>query len=420
MSRRLSVLAVSPHFPPVNAPDHQRLRTCLPYMKDLGIDIHVLAISPESVEGQPLDQFLLEQLPRGVPVTRVHAIAARATRWLGIGNVALRGLGALHQAASRLIRSRHFDLAFFTSTQFACYPLGPLWKRLYDLPYILDFQDPWVNDYYLRPGAPPPPGGWKFHVIRRINTLLQEPTVRGAAGIIRTSAGYRFRGRRCPVATIPFGASEADFSAVRNRLPPRAGGPHVRWVSVGRGGADMARGLKTFFTGLAEARRRDPAAFASLKVYFIGTSYAPRGTGSPSVHPLAVEAGVGDMVIESTDRVGYREAIEQMLSADGLILPCSDDSRYNPSKLAGLAMAGRPVLALGPEDGELAVKVTALGTGRVLDRDASVEQGAIACRWLLGAEAPQPDEALLYPMTAEFMARRMARFFRRVAAEQRP
>ena len=46
------VLIVSPHFPPVNAPDHQRVRMSLPYLGEFGWEGHVLAVVP------------LDQVPR--------------------------------------------------------------------------------------------------------------------------------------------------------------------------------------------------------------------------------------------------------------------------------------------------------------------------------------------------------------------
>ena len=40
------VLFVSPHFPPINAPDAQRIRTMLPYLESLGWEAEVLAVEP--------------------------------------------------------------------------------------------------------------------------------------------------------------------------------------------------------------------------------------------------------------------------------------------------------------------------------------------------------------------------------------
>jgi len=58
------VLIISPHFPPVNAPDHQRVRMALPHLEKSGWKAEVLAIAPSTISA-PQDLSLLELLPAG-------------------------------------------------------------------------------------------------------------------------------------------------------------------------------------------------------------------------------------------------------------------------------------------------------------------------------------------------------------------
>ncbi len=72
MSEPRRVLIVSPHFPPVNAPDHQRVRMSLPYLYENGWEAHVLAVDPRFVAGF-LDPYLLQTIPAHtspLPVSR--------------------------------------------------------------------------------------------------------------------------------------------------------------------------------------------------------------------------------------------------------------------------------------------------------------------------------------------------------------
>src|SRR5712671_5929026 len=92
-----SVLIVSPHFPPINAPDHQRVRMSLPYLGDFGWDAHVLAVAAGDVEGFQ-DPDLLATVPADIPVTRVRAIPSEITRKLGFGSLGLRSYWALKRA----------------------------------------------------------------------------------------------------------------------------------------------------------------------------------------------------------------------------------------------------------------------------------------------------------------------------------
>ena len=45
------------------------------------------------------------------------------------------------------------DLIFFSTTQFDAFSLGPTWKRKFGVPYVLDYHDPWVNNYYRETGT---------------------------------------------------------------------------------------------------------------------------------------------------------------------------------------------------------------------------------------------------------------------------
>src|SRR2546426_4926900 len=86
-----TVLIVSPHFPPINAPDHQRVRMALSHFKEFGWRPIVLAVEPKCSENSR-DDSLLATIPDDVEIHRVKALPVGVTRRLGIGNLALRSL----------------------------------------------------------------------------------------------------------------------------------------------------------------------------------------------------------------------------------------------------------------------------------------------------------------------------------------
>ena len=63
------VLVVSPHFPPMNAPDMQRVRMSLPHFEEFGWRPYVLAA--EATGSDVLEPLLLRTLPPDVRVERV-------------------------------------------------------------------------------------------------------------------------------------------------------------------------------------------------------------------------------------------------------------------------------------------------------------------------------------------------------------
>lgn len=369
------VLIVSPHFPPVNAPDMQRVRMSLPYFRECGWEPTVLAVGAARVEGLR-DPLLAATVPADVPVHRVGALAARWTRLAGFGNIAYRAWFALDSAGRRLLRESRIDLVYFSTTQFVTTALGRRWRRDFGVPFVIDIQDPWRTDYYDRPGAPRPPGGWKYRFARWQAARLEERSWRDAAGFISVSDRYlaQLRARypwfaAKPAATIPFGAPEADFDHVRARpeiAPAFAREPGmIHLVSVGAAGPIMRPALERLFTAVRALGVQSPAIAARLRFHFIGTSYAPAGRAEPSVLPVAAACGVTAGVSEQPERVGYFTAIRTMLDADAIVIPGSDDPAYVPSKTAACFLAGKPVLTIAPAGSALAQTARELGLGRL-------------------------------------------------------
>jgi hypothetical protein len=364
------VLIVSPHFPPVNAPDHQRVRTSLPYFAAGGWQPVVLAVDPDFVSA-PLDESLAATVPSYVPVCRVRALPVRLAGLVGLGNIAYRAWFPLAAAGDRLLQAQKFDLVYFSTTQFVATALGRRWLRRFGVPFVVDLQDPWRTDYYERPGAPRPPGGCKYRFARRQAAALEERSWRDAAGFISVSADYldQLAARypwfaKKPAAVIPFGAPEADFALVRARpdlVPAFAREPGcLHLVNVGAVGPIMRGSLEHLFRQLRAFRAAEPTLAARLRFHFIGTSYAPPGLAEPSVLPVAAAFGVADLVREQTARVGYFTALKTLLAADALVIPGSGDSGYSPSKLGACWLATKPVLALAPAGSAFARAVSDL------------------------------------------------------------
>src|SRR5205814_1521997 len=185
------VLIVSPHFPPFNRPDHQRCRTALPFLEEYGWKAAVLAVHAKYVEGVE-DPLLEKTFPATTRIVRTRALSVRLTRLFGLGSVALRALPFLWMAGNKLLRNeRTFDLIFFSTTMFPVLILGPLWKRKYGIPYVVDYQDPWHSDYYNRTRTTPPGGRLKYWVSCLIARVLEPLVVRSADEFVVVSRNMR-------------------------------------------------------------------------------------------------------------------------------------------------------------------------------------------------------------------------------------
>jgi hypothetical protein len=428
------VLIISPHFPPINAADMHRVRHSLPHFREFGWEPLTLAVDPEYVEGFE-DELLLRTVPEDVTVERVSALDFRWTRLFGLGNLALRSLPFLARKGNEILRAGDVDLIYFSTTAFASLSLGPYWKRKFGVPFVVDMQDPWYNDYYeTRPKSERPPKYWFSH---RLDGMLEPRVMQQVDGLIAVTQAYindlsdRYpQTRSIPCLELPFAVSPLD-TEVAAELASKIDGAHQgRFVGTYTGvcNSAMAPILRCLFRALNKGRRNAPEVFGGVRLRFVGTSYAPSGTAKPSVLPIAKEEGVGDVVTEQTDRVSYFEALRLQQDSSFLLLPGTLDSDYTASKLYPYVLARRPVLGLIHEESSAVRTLSELNIPDVLTfRDeAHLDELSqeVARRWerILRDLPFEPDTnwQSFEKYTAREMTRSQAALFDQVVGETMP
>lgn len=412
MNRR--VLIVSPHFPPVNAPDMQRVRVSLPYFVAAGWQVTVLTVA-DPTPTVPLEPEIEATVPAAVRVVRAFCLSRRWTGMLGVNNVALRSWPFLFLAGCRLLSGRRYDVVYFSTTMFIVLPLGRLWKALTGVPYVIDLQDPWITDYYERPGAPRPPGGWKYRVAQGLGRALEGWTMRGVAHLIAVSQSYidtlRTRHpqlRAIPAIELPFGSPDPDLALAAARRKSRtpllpAGG--LRLAFAGALGPGQLAAVEVFFAALAAARRTG----MPVSAHFFGTSYDPQAR--PATLALAAQYGLQDCVHESPARLRYFDALQVSLEADANLLFGSTDLPFAPSKILTVLATGRPVLALAPTGSALVTRLAQLGQSCVIfpaagSTEAASGEAALQLRNLAAGRGGTADLAALKQHNAEAIAAR--------------
>jgi len=408
------VLIVSPHFPPVNAPDMQRVRVSLPGFVAAGWEVTVLTVA-DPTPTAPLEPELTATVPAAVRVVRAFCLSRRWTGVLGVNNVALRSLPFLFLSGCRLLSGRRYDVVYFSTTMFIVLPLGRLWKALTGVPYVIDLQDPWITDYYERPGAPHPPGGWKYRFAQGLGRALEGWTMRGAAHLIAVSQGYidtlraRYPAMRAAPATeLPFGSPDPDLELAAARMKSRtpllpAGG--LRLAFAGALGPGMLAAVEVLCAAMAEVRKTG----VPVSAHFFGTSYDPQAR--PATLALAAQYGLQHCVHESPARLRYFDALQVSLEADANLLFGSTDLPFTPSKILAVLATGRPVLALAPTGSAMVTRLAQLGQSCVIFPAAGStatarDEAASQLRNLAAGQAATVDLAMLNRHSAEAMAAR--------------
>jgi len=347
------LLIISPYFAPSNAADMQRIRMSLPYFKQFGWDADVVTVDDKYSE-MIKDELLLQSIPPDVNIYKVDALSKKITSKVGLGSLALRSMWYYLKTVNRLLKATKYDLVYFSTTQFPVTILGAYWKRKFKVPYIIDMQDPWHSEYYQDKPKDQRPAKYWFSY--RLNKYLEPIAMKQVSGLISVSDGYiddlksRYPTiKNIPAVTIPFGAFKPDLQiATGNEIlfKPLLDPAFKNIVYIGRGGADMHPALSVIFKALKNSLNNDVQSSKNIRLYFIGTSYAPAGQGNPTVMPLAQEYGVAENVIEITDRISYYHTLATLQQADALLIPGSDDPQYTASKIYPYLLTNKPLLAV--------------------------------------------------------------------------
>jgi len=356
--RRRALIVVSSYRPAMLA-DMQRARALAWQLPALGWDVEILTPAPSEVRPDAIEPDATGFFANDTPVHEVRAwlsplfrlFTSRTGSWRMALPIFWRGRG--------LLASGRFDLVYFTTTAFILVACASSWQRRFSVPYVIDFQDPWLLPVDRYRGR-----GWKARLSAWIDRHLEKKAVRKAAGLIAVSDAYvatlKLRYHKLVLrwleesrhAVIPFAADERDLieAAGRGRSVAAAKGAELALHYVGAG-PTMQRSFALVCRALARLRSSGDALAGRVRIRLFGTGTPGQHDGKPVLKHLADTAGIGDLVEERPQRVSYRRSLELILESDGLLVLGVDDAGYVPSKLFGYALSGKPLLASLRRDG---------------------------------------------------------------------
>ncbi len=353
------VLIISPYFAPLNTADSHRVRMSLPYFEKFGWQAEVVKVN-DIYTDMPIDILLNRTIPTDIKIHEVGAFSKKWTSKFGLGSIALRSLWFYFRYVNKLLRKEKFDLIYFSTTQFPVCILGNYWKKKFNIPYVIDVQDPWHTEYYKsKPKSERPPKYWfSYH----LNKWLEPLAMRNVNGLISVSENYiselKFRYpqlQNIPAKVITFGYAQIDFDVATSvkSTAINLSSAYKNVVYIGAVGHIMKKSLMILFASLKTIKSNYPEIYNKLKFNFIGTSYAPKDKGYPTVIPIAINYGVADCVTEQTNRIGYFEALSLLRNADGLLVLGSDDENYSASKIYPYLSVNKPLMAIYNSNSEV-------------------------------------------------------------------
>ncbi|HKO42651.1 MAG TPA: hypothetical protein VJU84_05150 [Pyrinomonadaceae bacterium] len=428
------VLIVGSDFAPSSLPPATRIRFFASHLADFGWEPIVLSTRPQFYDW-PTDAENECLLPESLKVVRTGAWSPRWTRKIGFGDVGMRSLWKHWKAIKQICGEQKIDLLFIPVPPYVPMVLGRMAHKKFGIPYVIDYIDPWVSEYYWQvPRDQRPP---KWPLAYAMSRIVEPVALRKVAHITGVSKGttdgvvVRYPWLSSDNASeIPYGAEPGDFQYIRKH--PRSnsifkrGGALIHLSYIGACIPGMYPAVRALFQAVALGLQREPELFNRLRFHFVGTSYSSKPEKNEGVEAIADEEGISHLVNETRQRVAYLDSLQLMLDSDALLLIGSDEAHYTASKVFPYLLSKRPLIIIFHEKSSVneilrgataAHSITFSSAEKVTDK---VEQIYDAVKAALSADQVN-GEANLEIYTTRSMAGRLAESFdRAVSAPTQP
>ena len=361
------VLMIAFHYPPMRGSSGiQRTLKFSQYLPEFGWEPVVLTAHPRAYPSTSNHQ--IQEISDQLPVYRAFALDtsrhlsfmgrypnlfALPDRWVSwwIGAVPL----GLH-----LIRKYRPDVIWSTYPVATAHLIALSLRRMTELPWVADLRDPMTDVDY-------PPDPFTHHVYK----WIEERTINYCTRTVLTTPGaindYERRFPRIPASRfslIENGYDEENFVAAEANL--HSASPRNSQFLLLHSGIiyPSERDPVGFFEALAALLEWKLISPLNLKVILRATAH------DKFLLPLIDRYGIGK-VVSLEPPITYRDALLEMLSADGLlILQASNCNNQIPAKLYEYLRARRPILALTDPAGNTAAALRNAGIDTIARLDS--------------------------------------------------
>lgn len=377
------VLMIAYHFPPSRGSSGS-LRTInfARHLPKHGWNPLILTANPRAYEDVGTDQ--LKDIPRDLPIWR--ALALDAARHLAIKGRYVSWTALPDRWASWIAGGVPTGLwmarKYGPEVIWATYPIASaLWigyilHRLTGIPLITDIRDP-LTEEDPRTGAlyPADTRLWKARrAIERRSIVHSSRTVLVTAGSRKLHTERYSQLPSNHWAIIPNGYEEETFAAVEAEFGAnKRNGEPFQLLHSGVLYPTPDRDPSAFLDALAELKSSGMLNANQLVVTLRASGFVER-------YQTMIRARGLDHFVKLEPAIPYRDALKEMLRADGLLIFQGYTSNPAiPAKLYEYLRARRPIFAMVDAAGDTAATLRSVGTGTIapLDSADQIRKGLI-------------------------------------------
>lgn len=272
--------------------------------------------------------------------------------------------------ARALIQSGKIDAVFTTGPPHSTHLIGRTLKREFNLPWVADFRDPWVDIDFLE--DLPMTG-----MARRLNARLEKSVLDLSDTVLTVSPVIErqfVKKTNTSCVTIFNGFDQDDFASNAKLDTDNFYIAHV-------GNMNAARNPVALWQGLASVKTDMP----KLKIRLVG-----------NVDGAAMQALEAAGLMDRVERIPYcphSEAVRYMKESAVLLLPINrvfSARGIVTGKLFEYLATGNPVLGVGPIDGDAAAILRDTAAGKMIDFDDEAAMAAYVTslyrKWAAGQD----------------------------------
>lgn len=372
---KAKVLILTYYWPPSGGAGVQRWLKFAGYLARMGFDPVVLTVDPKYATYPATDNSLENEIPAGVRVIKTKAtdyfrLLSRNKSSLPSAGFAKTGGNTLigkfarfvrgnffipdprkgwnkyaFNKASELIETLQINTFITTSPPHSTQLIGLNLKRKFpELTWIADLRDPWTDIYYYKEFFPALPA-------RMADRKYERSVIEGADQIISVGKGLseiftsRYPSSVNKFTVIPNGYDHADFSGL---IPNNPAIFTISYVGTLSGSYNI--------TGLVDVLKDLAGTGAEFKLSFTGfVSDDQKGFLANNLSREQLIFG---------NYCSHQEAIHKMLETSVLLLLIPDHSSSKvilTGKIFEYIATGKPILCIGPIDGDAALTISGFG-----------------------------------------------------------
>ena len=385
------VLIISYYWPPSGGAGVQRMLKTVKYFPEFGIIPYVITVKVDKASYPSTDESLNKDVPAEAKVFRTDTfepfgiyskILGKKSIPTGFSNESNPGA---FQKFSRFIRGNFFipdarrgwvkfafreacsiienekiDTVLVTSPPHSAQLVGLMLKKKYKIKWIADFRDPWTDIYYYDEFS-------HLSFARKKDIKYEKDVLTSADNIITVSKDVKkLLAAKIPdigdnkISIIPNGYDEEDFgnknlSVNRNEF-----------IITYTGTLADSYNPSVFFHALKKVVNNNPDV--KIKLRFIGN---PAGTLIEEIRNISL----GDN-LELVSTVPHDRSVEYLLNSTALLLvipEIKNDKGILTGKLFEYLAARKPIICIGPEDGDAAEIINECKAGKTFERNRSKE-----------------------------------------------